>query len=244
LESKLKTRPKFRRILLKLSGEALMGTEKFGLDHRVCQEVASAIEQTLALDVQIGIVIGGGNIFRGSQAQSLELNRAPADQMGMLATMINGLALQEVLIRAGIKTRVMSAVECPAFMDGFRANEALHLLENGGVPLFVGGTGHPYFTTDTAAALRASEIQADVLFKATKVDGVFDKDPLKHTDAKLHKHLSYREALSAQLNIMDATALALCQENKMRICVFNFFEKGSLLKAVKGEDIGSLITDE
>ncbi len=221
-----------------------MGTEKSGLDSRACQNIASSIQETSALGVQIGIVMGGGNIFRGVQSSSFGFHRVSADQMGMLATMINGMALQETFLACGIKARIMSAVECPSFMDRFRVSEAHHFLEEGGIPLFVGGTGHPYFTTDTAAALRASEIQADILFKATKVDGVFDKDPLKHTDAKLYRRLSYRDALGAQLNIMDATALALCRENKMRICVFNFFEKNALLKAVTGADIGSLITDE
>jgi uridylate kinase len=234
----------YRRILLKLSGEALMGSAKFGLDYRTCHDIAKAIQEVHALGVQIGIVVGGGNIFRGAQADEFGFARTPADQMGMLATMINGMALQQVLTTAGVKARVMSAVDCPQFMDSFRREKALQLLNEGGIPLFVGGTSHPYFTTDTAAALRASEIQADILFKATKVDGVFDKDPLKYADAKQHKRLSYKAALAAELNIMDTTAFTLCRENKMRICVFNIFEKDALLKAVRGEDIGSLITEE
>lgn len=234
---------KYRRVLLKLSGEALMGPEKFGLDHRECQAIAAAVQEVIELGVQVGIVIGGGNIFRGSQAKAFGFNRTPADQMGMLATMLNGLALREVLMAAGMNARVMSAVSCPAFMANYHTEVAIDLLEEGGVPIFVGGTGNPYFTTDTAAALRASEIEADILFKATKVTGVFDKDPLKYSDAKKHKHLSYKEALTEELKIMDATALALCRENKMPICVFNIFEKGALLKAVKGEEIGSLITE-
>lgn len=221
-----------------------MGSEKFGLDHRACRDIATAIQEVVSLGVQLGVVVGGGNIFRGVQAQDFGFSRTPADQMGMLATMINGMALSQVLAATGVKAHVMSAVSCPAFMDSFHLEEALRLLEDSGVPIFVGGTGNPYFTTDTAAALRASEVRADILFKATKVDGVFDKDPLKYSDAKQHKHLSYKDALAAQLNIMDATALALCRENKMPICVFNIFEKGALLKAVKGEDIGSLISEE
>lgn len=219
-----------------------MGTEKFGLDHRACQDIASAIKEALSQGVQIGIVIGGGNIFRGAQARAFGFKRISADQMGMLATMINGMALEQVLQSLGVFARVLSSVACPAFMDSFRCDSALSLLEQGGVPLFVGGTSNPFFTTDTAAALRASEIEADILFKATKVDGVYDKDPLKHTDAKHHKRLSYQDALSQQLNVMDATALAMCRENKMPILVFNIFEKGALLKAIQGADIGSLIT--
>lgn len=221
-----------------------MGSEKFGLDHRACRDIATAIQEAVSLGVQLGVVVGGGNIFRGSQAQAFGFSRTPADQMGMLATMINGMALAQVLSAVGVKAHVMSAVSCPSFMDSFHLEEALRLLEDNGVPIFVGGTGNPYFTTDTAAALRASEVRADILFKATKVDGVFDKDPLKYSDAKQHKHLKFKDALAAQLNIMDATALALCRETKMPICVFNIFEKGALLKAVKGEDIGSLITEE
>lgn len=233
----------YRRVLLKLSGEALMGIEKFGLDHHACNALATAIQQSLPL-VQIGIVVGGGNIFRGSQAKAFGFNRTPADQMGMLATMINGMALQQVLSQAAISSSVMSAIPCPAFMRSFHFEDAMRLLESGGVPIFVAGTGNPYFTTDTAAALRANEIHADILFKGTKVNGVFDKDPLRHTDALLYKRLTYKEALNAQLNVMDATALALCRENKLPIRVFNIFENGALLKVVKGEDIGSFITEE
>lgn len=221
-----------------------MGAEKFGLDHLACRDIASSIKEAVSLGVQIGLVIGGGNIFRGAQARAFGFKRSPADQMGMLATMINGMALEQVLTSLGLSARVMSSVACPAFMDSFRNDDALRLLEDGGIPIFAGGTGNPYFTTDTAAALRASEIGADILFKATKVEGVFDKDPLKHTDAKHHKRLSYKDALNDQLNVMDATALALCRENKMPILVFNIFEKGALLKAVQGAEIGSLITEE
>lgn len=239
----VKNNPKYRRILLKLSGEALMGAEKFGLDHRACQDIASAVKEAISLGVEIGIVIGGGNIFRGSQAKAFGFSRAPADQMGMLATMINGMALEQVLTSLGVNARVMSAVPCPSFMDSFSYESAMNLLKEKGVPIFAGGTGNPYFTTDTAAALRASEIGADILFKATKVEGVFDKDPLKHADAKHFKRLTYKEALAGQLNVMDATALALCRENKMPILVFNIFEKGALLKAIQGAEFGSLITE-
>lgn len=221
-----------------------MGAEKFGLDHIACRDIASSIKEAMSLGVQIGLVIGGGNIFRGAQARAFGFKRSPADQMGMLATMINGMALEQVLTSLGLSARVMSSVPCPSFMDSFRNDDALRLLEDGGIPIFAGGTGNPYFTTDTAAALRASEMGADILFKATKVEGVFDKDPVKHKDAKHYKRLSYKDALNDQLDVMDATALALCRENKMPILVFNIFAKGALLKAIQGADIGSLITEE
>ncbi len=237
-------RPKYKRILLKLSGEALMGNQKFGVEHEACAKIAHAIYKVLQCGVQVGLVVGGGNIFRGSQAKAFGFSRTPADQIGMMATMINGMALQQTLASLGIEARVMSAISCATIVENYSWPRTMHILEAGGIPIFVGGTGNPYFTTDTAAALRASEIEAHVLFKATKVDGVYDKDPLKYPDAIKYPQLRYADALSAGLNVMDATALALCRENRIPICVFNIFQEGALQQAVLGEGIGSLIQDK
>jgi uridylate kinase len=238
------TRPRYKRVLLKLSGEALMGSQKFGLDYSACSSIGEGIQEAVKLGVKLAIVVGGGNIFRGSQAKAFGFQRTPADQIGMLATVINGLALQQTLHNMGLDAHVMSAIPCGGIVENYGWLKANALLEKGAVPIFVGGTGNPYFTTDTAAALRASEIHADVLMKATKVEGVFDKDPFKAADAKQLKRLSYGQALADHLNVMDATALAMCRENKIPIYVFNAFRQGALIDGILDRGTGSLVTEE
>ena len=232
----------YKRILLKLSGEALMGGQSFGVEPSACLHIAEAIKEIRAQHIQIGVVIGAGNIFRA--AQNFHFARVPADHIGMLATAVNGLILQETLTSVGCKSRIMSVFPCSPLIEVYDWAHAMEALNRDTVLIFVGGTGHPYFTTDTAAALRASELSADVLLKATKVDGIYDKDPLKYSDAIKYERLTYSDALSKQLSVMDAAALALCRENKIPVCVFNLFEKGSLLRAAKGQQTGSLVTGE
>ncbi len=231
----------YKRVLLKLSGEALMGEQKFGVDREACQQIAQAIKEVHALGVQMGIVVGGGNIFRGSQAASFGFARTPADHIGMLATTINGLVLQQTLASLGIESRVMSALNTDSIVEPFHWGHALHSLQKGMIVIFVGGTGNPYFTTDSAAALRASEIQAEILLKATKVDGIFSDDPKKNPKAQKFDRLTYSDVLAKKLNVMDATAIALCRESQIPICVFNLFEQGAMLKAVCGQPKGSLV---
>jgi uridylate kinase len=233
-----------KRILLKLSGEALMGEQKFGLEVDACKQIALAIKQVYDLGVQIGIVVGGGNIFRGNQAKAFGFARTPADHIGMLATHINGLVLQQSLAVLGCQSVVVSALECDSIIETYSWQHAMETIQDGKIVIFVGGTGNPYFTTDTAAALRASEINAGILLKATKVDGVYDKDPMKHRDAVKYSHLSYAEVLTKKLEVMDATAIALCRENQIPIYVFNLFEKDALLKAVTRQEGGSLVKGE
>lgn len=237
-------KPLYKRILLKLSGEALMGKGKFGVDHKASKAIASAVKEIHAMGVQIGIVVGGGNIFRGSLARAFGFSRTPADHIGMLATTINGLILQQSLASLGCKSHVMSAFETDSIIEKYHWQGALSLLEQGNIVIFVGGTGNPYFTTDTAAALRASEIDAEVVLKATKVDGIYDKDPLRFRSAKKFPHLTYAEVLSKKLTFMDSTAITLCRENGIPIHVFNLFKKGALLSAVTDGKVGSLITGD
>lgn len=218
-----------------------MGEQKFGIEHRACRQIAESIKEVYSLGVQIGIVVGGGNIFRGSQADAFGFARTPADHIGMLATTINGLVLQQTLAALGVESRVMSALNTDSIVEPFHWGHALHALQKGTIIIFVGGTGNPYFTTDSAAALRASEIQAEILLKATKVDGIFSDDPKKNPTAVKLDRLTYSEVLSKQLNVMDATAIALCRENKIPICVFNVFEEGAMLKAVCGQQKGTLV---
>ena len=218
-----------------------MGEQKFGVDREACQQIAQAIKEVHALGVQMGIVVGGGNIFRGSQAASFGFARTPADHIGMLATTINGLVLQQTLASLGIESRVMSALNTDSIVEPFHWGHALHSLQKGMIVIFVGGTGNPYFTTDSAAALRASEIQAEILLKATKVDGIFSDDPKKNPKAQKFDRLTYSDVLAKKLNVMDATAIALCRESKIPICVFNLFEQGAMLKAVCGQPKGSLV---
>ena len=218
-----------------------MGEGKFGLEHRSCLEIALSIKEVFALGVQMGIVVGGGNIFRGNMAEAFGFARTPADHIGMLATIINGLVLQQSLASIGIESRVMSALSTNSIVEPYHWAHALHSLQKGVIVIFVGGTGNPYFTTDSAAALRASEIQADILLKATKVDGIFSEDPKKNPNAEKFDRLTYSDVLTKKLNVMDATAIALCRENNIPICVFNLFEKGAMLKAVTGQPKGTLV---
>lgn len=219
-----------------------MGNLKFGIEHQACHQIAESIKAVYDLGVQIGIVVGGGNIFRGVQAVDFGFARTPADHIGMLATTINGLVLQQSLASLGIESRVMSALITDSLVEKYHWNQAIQSLQKGTPLIFVGGTGNPYFTTDSAAALRASEINADILLKATKVDGIYTDDPKKNPSAVRLPTLTYSDALTQRLNVMDAAAIALCRENKIPICVFNLFEKGAMLKAVCGQQIGSLVT--
>jgi uridylate kinase len=232
----------YKRVLLKLSGESLKGEKPGVIDHVACEQIADAICEIYHLGVQIGVVIGGGNIFRGNMAEQFGFARTPADHVGMLATTINGLILGQILSEKGCKTRVMSALNFDGIVEPYNWNHALHSLDKGQIVIFVGGTGNPYFTTDTTAAMRASEIEAEVLLKATKVDGIYDKDPMKNQDAVKSDHLTYSDVLMKDLHVMDGTAIALCRESDIPIHVFNLFEKGALLKAVTEKKGGTLVT--
>jgi uridylate kinase len=236
--------PRFKRILLKLSGEALMGESGFGIDPGTLERIASEIAEIHALSVEVAIVIGGGNIFRGLAASAHGMDRASADYMGMLATVMNSLALQDALERTNVQTRVLSAIEMQELCEPYIRRRAMRHLEKGRVVIFAAGTGNPYFTTDTAASLRAMEIHADVLLKATKVDGIYDKDPVKFKDAKRFHRLTYLEVLQQNLKVMDSTATALCRDNKLAIVVFDLHTRGNIRRVVAGESIGTLVTDE
>jgi uridylate kinase len=214
-------RPIYQRVLLKLSGETLVGDQSFGIYQEPCVRVANYLAQFHRLGIQLGVVIGGGNIFRGLDLRLAGMPRTPADHMGMLATLLNGIALQQALMALDVPVCLMSALECPKVAEPFNWANALRYLEEGKVVIFVGGTGNPYFTTDTAAALRASEIGADVLLKATKVDGIYNKDPIKHPDAIKYDTISYSQVLAEKLQVMDATAIALCRSSQIPIFVFN-----------------------
>ena len=235
------SKPAYQRILLKLSGEALIGEQKFGVDPDACNKIAVQVQELCAIGVQVGIVIGGGNIFRGVKAVRAGLERTPADHIGMLATLINGIALQQAFERIRCESRIMSAISCDVMAESYSWKDALKYLDKGITLIFVGGTGNPYFTTDSAAALRSLEIQAQVLLKATKVDGIYDKDPLKYLDAVKFKRVSYSEVLASQLQVMDPTAIALCRENHIPIRVFNVFADHALKRAVCDEEVGTLV---
>jgi len=235
--------PKYKRILLKLSGEALMGDKGYGIDPAVIDNIAGQVADVQKLGVQIVIVIGGGNIFRGLAASAHGMDRANADYMGMLATVMNSIALQDALERKGVITRVQSAIAMQELCEPYIRRRAERHLEKGRCVVFAGGTGNPYFTTDTAASLRAMEIHADVLLKATKVDGVYDKDPKKHADAVKYKTLTFTEALQRDLKVMDLTAFSLCRDNKLNIIVFDMQEHGNIRRVVLGESIGTLVTE-
>ena len=234
--------PAYRRILLKLSGEALMGAQAFGIDPTVAAEIARDVAEVSALGVEVAIVIGGGNIFRGVAASVRGMDRATADYMGMLATCINALALQDALEHEGVVTRTVTAIEMRAIAEPFIRRRAMRHLEKGRVVIFAAGTGNPYFTTDTAAALRAMEIKADVLMKATKVDGIYTADPVKVPDATRFETISYLDVVVRGLQVMDTTAISLCKDNRMPIIVFNLRTPGHLRRAVLGERVGSLVT--
>lgn len=217
----MKNKIPYKRVLLKLSGEILMGSKGYGIDPETCQNLAFHLSKIKLLGIQLSIVIGGGNIFRGIDPRGSEMPRTPADHMGMLATILNGIALQQALLSHGCQACAMSALECPKAVETYNWNQALKYQEQGTVLIFVGGTGNPYFTTDTAAALRASEIKADLLLKATKVDGIYDKDPVKYAEAKKYSSLTHSQMLAEKLMVMDATAVALCRSNQIPLFVFN-----------------------
>lgn len=233
--------PKYKRILLKLSGESLMGKHSYGIDSDVLETIAEEVLSISKLKIEIGIVIGGGNIFRGLSAHEQGVDRETGDQMGMLATVINALAIQNALEKKGIFTRVQSAIKMDEIAEPFILRRAVRHIEKKRVVIFSAGTGSPYFTTDTAAALRAIEIKADVIIKGTRVNGVYDSDPEKNDKAVMYKKLSYLEVLEKDLRIMDLTAITLCQENALPIKVFNMNVKGNLKKLVMGKDIGTLV---
>jgi len=236
--------PRFKRILLKLSGEALAGEQGYGIDPAVLERLAQEIRTIHDLRVQTAIVIGGGNIFRGLHAAQNGMDRASADYMGMLATVINGLALQGTLERAGLMTRCQSAIDMPAVAEPYIRRRAIRHLEKGRIVIFAAGTGNPFFTTDTAAALRAVEVGAEIIFKATKVDGIYTADPLKDRTAVRLPHVTYIDALNRGLRVMDTTAITLCMENKLPIGVFNLNTPGNLLRVVCGDPaVGSYVSD-
>jgi uridylate kinase len=232
----------FKRILLKLSGEALAGDKGFGVDTPRIQQICDEIKEVHELGVEIALVVGGGNFFRGVAEQARDMDRVSADHMGMLATVINSLALQDALEKQGVHTRVMSALEMNQVAEPFIRRRALRHLEKGRVVIFAGGTGNPYFSTDTAASLRAMEIKADVIMKATKVDGIYDADPRLVSDAKMFSSISYLDVLKRGLRVMDGTAISLCQENNLPIIVFNMNVLGNIRRVVTGEKVGSLVS--
>lgn len=235
-------KPVYKRVLLKISGEALLGRVAHGIDAEMCASLADEIKQIHDAGVQMALVVGGGNIFRGQvESKRFGLDRAVADYMGMLATVMNGLALQNALEQVGIATRVMSAIQIQAVAEPYILRRAIRHLEKGRVIIFVAGTGNPYFTTDTAASLRATEINCDVIMKATKVDGVYTADPLKDKSAKRYAKVKFIDVLKKNLKVMDATAISMCMENNLPIIVFNLLQKGNIKKAIYGEQIGTLV---
>jgi len=232
----------YKRILLKLSGEALMGECDYGIDPQVISRVATEIVELLEMNVQVAVVIGGGNIFRGAGLAEGGIDRVTGDQMGMLATVINSLALQDALESQGANSRVMSAIQINEVCEDYIRRRAVRHLERGRVVVFAAGTGNPFFTTDSAASLRATEIDAELMLKATKVDGVYDADPMKNSDAKMYKQLSYDQVLRDDLQVMDATAIVMCRDNDIPLRVFNMFHAGDLKRIASGEDVGTLVS--
>ena len=235
------TSPRYRRVLLKIGGEALAAEAGYGIDKAMLVRVAHEIKEIQDLGCEVAVVVGGGNIFRGVAASAEGMNRATADYMGMLATVINGLAMQEALERIDIPTRVMSALTIAQVAEPYIRRRATRHLEKGRVIIFAAGTGNPYFTTDTAASLRAMEINAEIIFKATKVDGIYDADPMKVKNAKRYQQLTYIEVLQQNLKVMDSTAISLCMDNRLPILVFSLFEPGNIRRAVMGEPVGTLV---
>jgi uridylate kinase len=233
--------PVYRRVLLKLSGESLMGEVSAGIDKSVVDTVALEIRDVAALGVQMGIVVGGGNIFRGLAASARGMDRTTADYMGMLATVINSLALQSALEQLAVSVRVQTAIEMREIAEPFIQRKAIRHLEKGRVVIFAAGTGNPYFTTDTAATLRAVEIRADIILKATKVDGIYDRDPVVHADATMYKSISYDEVLTKNLKVMDATAIALCRDNALPLAVFNMQKAGNIRRVICGASEGTVV---
>jgi len=236
--------PRYRRILVKLSGEALMGAADYGIDPAMLKRIAAEIRDIAALGVEVAVVIGGGNIFRGAGLARAGMDRVTADQMGMLATVMNALAMQDALEGLGIYARVMSAIRINEVCEDYIRRRAVRHLEKGRIVIFAAGTGNPFFTTDTAASLRAIEIEADVLLKATKVGGVYSDDPVKNPAAKHHARLTYDQVLDGRLNVMDQTAIVMCRDNNLPLRVFNLNNAGDLLRIVQGEDVGTLVTND
>ena len=234
--------PRFKRVLLKLSGEILAADKKYGIDPEFASKLVTEFAEVVASGIQLAICIGGGNIFRGVQADAQGLERTSGDYMGMLATVINALALQDLLEQRGVPTRVMSAIEMREVCEPYIRRRALRHMEKGRVIIFAAGTGNPYFTTDTAASLRAMEINAEVLLKGTKVDAVYDSDPKKNAEAKPFSRLTYLDVLKNELKVMDAAAISLCMDNNLPLIVFNIGERGNLQKIIAGEDLGTLVT--
>jgi uridylate kinase len=234
-------KPKYKRILLKLSGEALMGGDSYGINRATIDAIVAEIAQVQKQGVEIGVVIGGGNIFRGVALGAEGMDRATADYMGMLATVMNALALQDAMRRAGLNSRVQSALNIEQVIEPYIRGKAIRYLEEGKVVIFAAGTGNPFFTTDTAAALRASEVGAEIVLKATKVDGVYTSDPKKDAGAKRYSRVSFDEAIQRHLKVMDATALALCRDQRLPVNVFSIFRSGALARVVAGEDEGTLV---
>lgn len=235
------TLPQFKRIVLKLSGEALMGDQAFGISSDMLKYVAEEIRSIFDIGVQISVVVGGGNFFRGVVASSFGMDRTSADHMGMLATVINSLALQDALEKRGIQTRIQTAISMHEVAEPYILRRAIRHLEKGRVVIFGAGTGNPYFTTDTAAVLRAQEIHAEILLKATKVDGLYDSDPIVNSEAKMLKQITYMEVLEKQLKVMDMTAISLAMDNDLPLSVFNLKQKGNIRKVVCGEEVGTMI---
>ena len=236
-------KPAFKRILLKLSGEALMGEQSYGIDTNVADAVAQEIKSVVELGVETAIVVGGGNIFRGVSKSAGNMDRASADYVGMLATVMNAVCLQDALEKAGVDTRTLSAIDVPQVAEPFIRRRAIRHLEKGRVIILAAGTGNPYLTTDTAAALRALEVKADVIFKATKVDGIYSADPMVTLDAERYDKISYQDVITKQLRVMDASAISLCMDNNLPIMVFNMRKNGNILKAASGDlSIGTLVT--
>ena len=234
--------PAYRRILLKLSGEALLGNQQYGIDPAIIRRVAAEVAEVLGLGVQVGLVIGGGNIFRGAGLAEAGMDRVTADHMGMLATVMNALAMQDAIESLGAHARVMSALQINEVCEDYIRRRAVRHLEKGRVVLFAAGTGNPFFTTDTAASLRAIEINADILLKATKVNGIYDSDPVTNPNAKRYARLTFDKVLNDRLNVMDATAIVMCRENNLPLQVFNLFNAGDLMRIVRGEDVGTVVT--
>jgi len=236
--------PKYRRILLKISGEMLAGDQGYGIQHAVLDYLASEITEVVSMDLEVAIVIGGGNIFRGLAATASGMERASADYMGMLATVLNALALQNSLEAKNISTRVLSAIEMRQLAEGYIRRRAIRHLEKKRVVIFAAGTGNPYFTTDTAAALRAMEIGAEVIMKGTKVDGVYDADPVTHPTAKRFTKLSFLTVLNKNLKVMDSTAISLCMDNNLPVIVFNLTKPGNIQRVIQGNDVGTLVSQD
>ena len=235
--------PRYKRVLLKLSGESLMGDNAFGLDPKILEQYANDIKTAIDAGIQVALVIGGGNIYRGMNEKETGIERAQGDYMGMLATVINGIALQSMLEKVGVETRLQSAIKMDQVAEPFIRRKAIRHLEKGRVVIFGAGTGNPYFTTDTAGSLRAVEINADAILKGTRVDGIYDSDPEKNEDAVKFDKISFGDAISKNLKVMDMTAFTLCQENKMPILVFDMNTPGNLFKILAGEKIGTLVKD-